>query len=419
LLSSTFNILVLAAKHAWRHRRRTLLVGVCVALGNAVLIFQLAQGRGQEKAFINNMINSLSGHLQINQKGEEDASSLFEANIQKMVPIKHVEQLEIELLKHPEIQAITQRVRFGGMISRDEENWNGFIVGVQAENERKVCDGIQLAQGQFVTSGKNEIVISMAVARERNLSVGDNLTILASTTSRSFNAMEFKISGLLADSGLSKFYSRMAYIPIDRAQKLIGLEKNQAFELVLRLKETSATIATGNRLISQFQAAGYDLKINTWQDLGGIFLGIIEVSKAFRIAMILFLAVIILILIFSSFSIYVFERRREIATLLALGMLKKELMTLFLAEAGLVAIVSACFGLIVGGGSSLYFGEVGIPAFNEAMTYVFAGDKLYPIFKLTDAFLLLFGSCVIAMFATLIPVGKTISRDFLQTLNRN
>lgn len=420
IISSLVNLFSLAAKQAWRHRRRTLLIGICVVLGNSVLLFQLAQGRGQQQAFLSNMINSLSGHLQVSQAKGDAESSLFESNVQDMLPLQDLGAIERALADDPRVALSTRRIRFGGMISHNEENWNGFIVGVQPDSERKVCDAIALSSGRFVVDGANEIVISKTTARERGLALGDSVTVLASTTARSFNAMEFRVVGLLADTGLAKFYSRMAYVPIDRAQKLIGLEPGQAYEVVVRLHQTSATDAVAAQLRSKLaHSSAGAVKVRSWHDMAGLFLGILEVSKGFRTAMTAFLGLVILILIFSSFSIYVLERGREIATLLALGLRKGELVVLFVGEAVFVAFLAATAGLVVGGGASIWLGKTGIPAFNEAMTYVFAGDRLFPIFSGEDALWLLVGSCAIAAVAALIPVRRALAQDFVPILNRS
>jgi len=414
-------LFLLAAKQAWRHRRRTLLIGSCVILGNVMLILQLAQGRGQQEAFMSNMINSLSGHLQVSKvRGGEEAASLFEADPQKMLPLHELPALQRALAQDPRVAASTARVRFGAMLSRDEDNWNGFIVGVQPESERRVCEGIALASGRFVRAGAAEIVISKTVAQERGLALGDSITVLASTTTRSFNAVELRIVGLLADSGLSKFYARMAYVPIERVQSLIYLEPGAAYELVVRLHDTAATEAVAAQLRSRFAGAGGQgvLQVRTWHDMAGLFLGILEVSKGFRSAMTAFLGTVILILVFSSFSVYVLDRAREIATLLALGLRKGELVVLFVGEAVLVAFVSAAIGLGLGSAALFWLGKVGIPAFNEAMTYVFAGDRLFPILVAADVLWLLAGSCLIAVLAALLPVRRALNADFVETLNR-
>ena len=418
--STATRLFRLAAKQAWRHRRRTLLIGSCVILGNIMLLLQLGQGRGQQEAFMSNMINSLSGHIQVSKtRPGADAASLFEADPQKMAPLDELPALQEALAADPRVAASTARVRFGAMLSHDEDNWSGFIVGVQPDSERRVCAAIALDSGRFVAPGAAEIVISKTVARERGLVLGDTVTVLASTTTRSFNAVELRIVGLLADTGLGKFYSRMAYIPIEKAQSLIYLERGQAYELVLRLHDTAATGAVTAALRSRFAAGEHAaVQVRTWHDMAGLFLGILEVSKAFRIAMTVFLGLVILILVFSSFSVYVLDRAREIATLLALGLRKGELVLLFVGEAVFVAFVAAAIGLGLGAATLYWLGKTGIPAFNEAMTYVFAGERLFPILAMGDVVWLLAGSCLIAIVAALLPVRRALNADFVETLNR-
>lgn len=420
------NIAALAVKQAWRHRRRTITIALCLLAGNAILLFQLAQGRGQQYAFLNNMINSLSGHVQISQGGGGKERSLFEANVQDLRPLREPERIEALLAADQRVLASTRRIRVGGMMSRDEENWSTFLVGVQPATERAVCDAIALDSGRFVVAGAKEIVISKTVARERGLRLGDTVTVLASTTSRSFNAMEFRIVGLLADTGLAKFYTRMAYVPIERTQQLIGLEPGQFYELVVRLRQTADSDAVAAQLRRTLGDAGgrtgggaAAVKVDTWHDMAGLFLGILDVSKAFRAVMTGFLGLVILILVFSNFSVYVLERKREIATLLALGLRRAEVLTLFVGEAVFVAALAAGAGLALGAVATLWFERAGIPAFNEAMTYVFAGDRLFPMFRWADVLWLLVGSCAVAALAAWPPVRRSLRQDFVHVLNRD
>jgi ABC-type lipoprotein release transport system permease subunit len=414
------HLMVLAWRQAWRHRRRTMLIGFCVALSNVALIFQMAQGRGQQEAFMHAMIHSLSGHLQLAAAAEDVPVSLFAANIQDVRPLERLDRIEAMARQLPHVRASTRRIRFGGMISRDEDNWNGFLVGVQPDTERSVCDAIGLAEGRFVTANQNEIVIGSASAREHGLKIGDSVTVLATTASRSFNAMELKIVGLLSEAGLSKFYSKLAYIPLDRAQRLIGVDSDQAYELVLALDQTENTDSVARALtqglgVTTTQAVA----VRDWRDMGGIFIGILEISTVFRGAMLMFLGVVVLILVFSSFSVYVMEREIEIATLLALGLRKADVGLLFIAEAMIVAALAALLGLGIGGAISFRLGKVGIPAFNEALVYVFGGERLYPIVAGSDLLWLFAGSIGVAAFAAILPVQRALGKDFARSLNRN
>ena len=419
-MGPTARLLSLSFKHAWRNRRRTLLIAFCVLIGNLVMIFQLAQGRGQEKAFMDNMIHSMSGHIELVRSNGKTNFSLFEAKIQDALPLPAVDGLEQVLQSTQHVTAYTRRIRFGSMFARDEDTWSGFVMGVQPEKEREVCGALKIASGRFVKSGQNEIVISAAMARDQNLKIGDEVALLTSTANRSFNGMEFRIVGFLSDTGLSKFFSRIAYIPIDRAQQLIGVDKDQVYEEVVLVDQTKNTDSVAAAIKSSVDYKKYDgVKVLTWRELGGIFIGILSLGKVFRAVMAAFLSIVILILVFSSFSVYVHERGREMATLMAIGLRKWELGLLFVAEGAWIALLGSFAGLLIGGGGSWWLSKVGIPAFNDAMQYAFAGDRLYPIVTAGDILSLMLVSCAIAAIAALMPVRRMLKKDMTKMLNRS
>lgn len=418
-MKTVLSLLGLAAKYAWRRRRKALLIGCVVALGNWVMIFQLAQGKGQERAFLDGMMRSLSGHLQIHSVSAGERS-LFAASVEDTPPLPAIDELEALVRQDERVVATARRIRFGAMIAHEDESWGGFVVGVEPENERRVCNAVQVAEGRFVQAGENEIVISGQLAKERGVQIGQSLIILGSTVDGYFNAMEFRIVGLLSSSGLSRFYSSMVYIPIDRAKQLIGLESGEAYDLVLLLDDADQAPAVAAGLESRLAGrTETPVKIETWRDMGGLFLGILKVSQGFRWVMAFFLGSVIMILVFSTFSIYVFERSSEISTLLAVGYRKWNLVFLFVAEVSLIGLVASAVGLALGGGLSFWLGRVGIPAFNEALTYVFAGDRLFPIVRLSDVLTLLLGTWGVAMLAALIPALRAASVDPATALNRS
>lgn len=406
------NILNLSWRHAWRSRRRTLIIVFCVMLGNLVLIFQLAQGRGQEHAFMYSMIHSVSGHLEIARPNKDGVLSMFEAKIQDASPLPDFDKLAGILRTIPHVTAFAPRVRFGAMFSRDEDTWGGFVIGAQPDQERVVCDALKLSAGRFVTSGSREIVISETMAQDQGLHLGDNVTLLTSTTTRSFNAMEFRIVGLLAGTGLSRFFSRLSYIPIDQAQQLIALDDGRAYEGVVLLDDDANTDAAATALRKALDANRFDdVKVMTWRELGGIFTGILDLGAAFRAVMAAFLGLVLLVLIFNSFSVYVLERGKEIATLMAIGMKKGELALLFVAESVWITLLGSSIGLLIGGGIAWWLGRVGIPAFNQALEYAFAGERLYPILAASDVAALMLVSCLIALAAALQPVRRALKQE--------
>lgn len=416
-MSPTVHLLRLSLKNAWRLRRRTLLVGCVIALGNAILIFQLAQGRGQEAAFLNSMIRSLSGHLQIQSRSAE-SSDVYEASDLDAAPLLEVELIERVLAETPGVAVSARRIRFGAMVAAGEESWGGFVLGVDPERERRVCDAVGIARGRFVRRGEDGIVIGGRLAEDRGLDLGDSLILLVSTVDGYFNGMEFRVVGILEDQGLSRFHSSLLYIPIDRAKRLIALEQGEAYELVVTLDEDRDTAAAAADIEARLSRLGLPVRVTTWQEMGATFRGILKVSQGFRVVMAGFLSIIVLMLIFNTLSVYVLDRTREVATMMAIGYSGAKIVLLFIAEGLFLASSSAAVGLAVGGGLSEWLGTVGIPAFNEAMTYVFAGDRLYPILRPEHVLALLGGTGAIGLVASLGPALRAARLDPAQTLNR-
>lgn len=423
-MSVPFGRLVgIAARSAWRRRGRTLLAALVIALGNLVMVFQLAQGAGQSRAFLDGMIRSLSGHLQLRTVSPEESELLGAADPSDLEPIARLEALEELLHDDPRVVETTRRIRFGAMMSVEDESWGAFVLGVEPATERAVCDAIELAEGRFLASDDAdpmplEIVISESVAEARDLALGDSVILLTSTVGGSMNAMELEIVGLLSSGGLSRFYSSIAYVPISVARRIIALEDGEAYELVVLLDDEELAEATAADLRQDLAAGDFPVQVETWRDTGALFRGILKVSGGFRLVMAVFLGAVISLLVFNTLTVYVLERDWEVATLSALGFRPGWIATLFVLEGVAIAAVSSAVGLLLGGALSLWLGSVGIPAFNEPMEYVFAGSRLFPILKPGHVLGLFAGSALVAFLASIGPALRAARLDPSRALNQ-
>ena len=81
----------------------------------------------------------------------------------------------------------------------------------------------------------------------------------------------------------------------------------------------------------------------------------------------------------------VLERRREMAICAALGLKRRGLFGLLLAEAVLLQVAATVAGVILTLAVVWWLGRVGIPASSPQLVQMFAGPRLYPYLKLADA----------------------------------
>ncbi len=134
--------------------------------------------------------------------------------------------------------------------------------------------------------------------------------------------------------------------------------------------------------------------------------GLFDGAFAGYYALMIFLAVPSLIAMVNTLAIGVIERTREIGMLRAVGATRRQVRTVILAEALILAAIGTAFGLL----SGLYLGYMGVRAF---AALGFPIDYLFPAASLiaTIAVGLLFGA-----LAALIPARQAARLEVVQAL---
>ena len=114
-----------------------------------------------------------------------------------------------------------------------------------------------------------------------------------------------------------------------------------------------------------------------------------------------------MIAIFDSQVLSLFHRKKEIGTLMALGMTRTRIMALFVLEGALQGLLAMAVGTVVGAPLLWKFSQVGWRLSEKADSYGYAlGDTLYPVY--TPDILLRTGLLLLAVTAVVswIPVRK-------------
>jgi ABC-type lipoprotein release transport system permease subunit len=107
--------------------------------------------------------------------------------------------------------------------------------------------------------------------------------------------------------------------------------------------------------------------------------------------------------ILNTMLMAVFERTREIGILAALGMRGWQIISLFLAEASLLALGGVMAGLAAGAALSLYFGQVGIYFGDIGISGMVMGDRIYTYLTLEDTIRLTVMAFIITIVASYYP----------------
>ncbi|MFZ5918686.1 MAG: FtsX-like permease family protein [Chloroflexota bacterium] len=198
----------------------------------------------------------------------------------------------------------------------------------------------ELAGGAFL-DGPDSIVLPLDIALRHGLHTGDEITLAVGDL-----ALTLTVAGRLnvEPGSLPTGLAPVAYVPLEVAQTLVGAsEQIDRIELALRpgsdIGQTQTTLATQlgqDLIVVRAEVASGGAGFNTLFIQGGL---------AMVGLMILFAAGFVIL---NAFAMTVTGRTREIGALRALGMTRRQVMRTVLLEAGLLGLMGAAAGVLIG-----------------------------------------------------------------------
>ncbi|MDH4127766.1 MAG: ABC transporter permease [Spirochaetota bacterium] len=344
-----FNILKIAYRNLLRQKRRTFISSFIIVIGIiAVLVFS-----GLSKSFqltiISEITDSLVAHAQIHRKGY--LGSIDSIPLDIMLSPKDAELAEKKLKMNLGVLASSRRLKFGALISNQMTTTNIMMIGVNPTDEDIVVPRLRtkiLNQEQKLDIKVGEIYIPSSVATTLNLKVGDNAIVIATNKDGSINGKNFKVTAIM--ESIFGPGGRNAHINIEDAKSILRTE--DISEIAIKFKDFDHIDTVTNEIkhvLSRYTSkAGKPIyEIHKWIELT-------PASNPVRIMDLMdsFLKGILDSLVF--FSIYnimtmsVYERIREIGTMIAIGTLPYKAGLVILCEGLFAGVFSVVLGGVLG-----------------------------------------------------------------------
>ena len=336
--------LLLAFRNVFRNRRRTVMTLLMVGGGVAGLLmvggFFAFMFRGLRESTIRNGL----GHIQIftAEHFRRDEVHVLDTGI------SHWQQVAQATTSIPHVRGIAPRIEFYGMLSNGVKSsvFMGSAVDPAAERAMGFSPGISSGRDLSANSGGEvEALIGTGVARSMGVKVGDGLTILAVTADGALNGLDVQIVGVVS-TGFKDLDDRYLRITLPSAQRL--LQSDRVTNMVVGLDHTENTDAVAAQLQSRLSNAAQPMALRKWIDLAAYYK---QVRTLFS-GIFLFLGVIVFFMVLmatiNTLLMAMFERTREIGTMLAMGTPRSWIIALFMIEAVLTGLLGAAVGLIGG-----------------------------------------------------------------------
>ncbi len=401
----------LAWRNIWRHRRRTMIIVLAMALGLGLMMFYDGLMEGFNQAIYGNAIRVLGGNIQIHAAGYRE-----KVDSNPMLPLADDSLVVQTALSNPNVVAATRRINTGGLMTNHEGAFPISITGIDPEAEAPVSlIASHVTSGSFLTSNAgDQVLIGKGLADEMQVQVGDRIAMTGSDVHKQNRQRTVTVTGIY-DISLPTFEKQNVYISLGEAQTLYGLP-NQSTEVEVILKkvgqEPGVVAALAPRL------PGYE--VESW-DKNYPELATAVNNKSF--AMNIFSVIILVIAgigILNMLLMAVYERTREIGLMGALGLKPRQIAALFILEGTLIGLVGVGVGIVIGLAINGSFSMVGMDfsAYSGLTEYMaLINGRVYPTLGLSNLFTRAITVLVISTLAAYFPAQEAARREPAEALH--
>jgi ABC-type lipoprotein release transport system permease subunit len=297
------------------------------------------------------------------------------------------------------VEAASPVLWASGIVSTREESVGVRVFGIDplSDVHARIRDG--LAAGEYLEpDDRSGLLLGQRLAESLGVAVGDQISLLVNTADEAPDEAIFTIRGLYA-TGVPVYDDTTVFLPLSKAQAFTHTEGRASMILVL-LKDRE--LADG--LAAALRAPGYT--VLTWSEMNQVILQAIQAGMGMLYIMYLVVLMVVAVVIANTLLMSVFERIREMGILSALGMKGREILFMFLVEAGILGGVGVILGVILGSLGVFYLSKVGLHIGEMAtMTTVSAayGSTIYARFAPAETGGVAIAAMIIILLASLYP----------------
>jgi ABC-type lipoprotein release transport system permease subunit len=402
-----FRLWSIAIRDVGRNKRRSGLTLIAIGLGLALVIALHSLEIGAMEGSIDNNIRVQSGHVQIRMESyEEDKVSLKWEHL-----LEDPESLIIQAQSLPEVQSASPVIWAGGIISSVEDSTGVRVYGIDPLAETSETFREDLFGDFLSPDDRDGILISKRLAKNLDLALGDDVSLLVNTSAEQPDETIFTVRGLF-DTGLPGFDETTVFLPISKAQTFTQVGNRASAVMVLLYdQEDAESVATA--------LSSPGLETLTWQDLNQLMLQTMESSMAILYLFYMIVLAIVAVVVANTLLMSVFERTREMGILAALGLKGRQIMAMFLIESAVLGILGVVLGVILGSLGTYYLATEGLhigDMASQVSADLAYSETMYASFQWTATAVLALVCWIITMLASLYPAWFATRKEPIDAL---
>ncbi|MBA3006108.1 MAG: ABC transporter permease [Proteobacteria bacterium] len=336
------NFTIFGLRNLLRNYRRSLITVLSIAIGFAAISLFAGYAQTTYRGLSEQAVyGELLGHLTITKHGLINEGRLHPE--QYLMTYNEIEQIAKVVRKNVSDAYVAPRLGINGLLSNGHVSTIFLAEGI-APSDMEVLRGPRRnASGGLSADTQSGVTVARGLAEMLGLKEGSDASLLVSTLHGQANAIDVTITDTFS-TGNAGMEDKFMFVPLALVQSLFDAQ-GRADRITVLLPDVTQTEAVRMQLVTQLKAAGFDLEINTWEELSVFYR---QVKSMFDMIFGFLLAIVVSIIVMSitnAMTMSVIERTREIGTLRAIGVHRSSVVRLFATEALLMVMLGCLAGL--------------------------------------------------------------------------
>ena len=341
------------------------------------------------------------GHLSISRAGDARGAAFEPAEAQR---IKKLAETVAGVAQ------VVPQMRVSGIASTGQRSalFHGEGIGSAGAGPRHGAE--PEPHGNLNPAQANGIALSSGHARSLGLRAGANVTLTGVTVDAPAAPLKAEVVDIF---GTAEFNdgARAVLMPFEMAQNLLATERTE--RMVVYLADPKRLDAVRGALRGVLHSAGLAVDVHSWQELSPSYMKARSASDLTfdSVAGMVFAAIAAAVA--ATISMNAFERRREVATLRALGMHSSGVFLMFAAEALWMAAFAVVISLV---GSGLIAWVVNRAALSYATQQTLKQAPMLVELDFNRMLMAVVTVMAVALLAALAPAFKAARAEVAENL---
>jgi putative ABC transport system permease protein len=402
----------IALRNLRRNTRRSILSMSAIAIAAMAFVFLFGMIEGMKADMARNLHSFVTGEVRVRHSEYDKYQHLNPLHL----GVSNYREVTKKIESMEATAAVSPRVSFPTALYREGETFNARGMGVDFSREVDYQNLEQyVVEGSIPEAGSDQVLVSHKMAQEIGLAIGDKFTLLTQTRGRGMNAITFYISGFTYYN-FNSMDGNTFLAPLERVQYFLRMG-DSVTEVLVKLQDGAALPDYVEELNGYLASAGLEqVEARSWRDIPSTYAFITMAENMYAIIALLFFVLGSTVII-TTMMMTVYERRKEIGTIAAMGMTGREIVRLFFLEAFYLSVIGSAAGVLIGMAVTYPTSIYGLD-FGGAMEGVDfdISSSIYPILNLKSTLFVFVYSTVVASLTSLIPSRQSAKVEPIKAL---